>query len=99
MNTEPKLTHAAIRTHIGVYAVLEPGTHYDVINLAYREGHPMPVKGEYGFLQNGAKFVTCVDAVKVAYNCGQLLWTPQDPAYKLLPSDIWSTEPVTVDNM
>lgn len=99
MNSNPKITHAAVRTHLGVYAVIEPGEHYDAIALAHRERHPIPVKGEHGFLQNGSTFITAKDAVAVAYTSGQLLWTPQDSEYQLKPSDIWKTKELIVDNM
>lgn len=93
------LTHAAIKTRIGLYAVIEPAQHHDVICLAHREGHPVPIRGVKGFLQNGVKFLTSVEATSVACKSGQLLWTPQDPSYELQPADIWKVKTVLVDNM
>ena len=77
----------AIRTEQDTYEQYRPARHHDLIHRLISLGHPAPVVGEQGFIDDQAGFVTREEAAQIALDQGQITELHAPPS--LFSEDLW----------
>jgi hypothetical protein len=90
MRDKGTVVAAAIKSKVNgqVYSVPQPGRHHHVISKMAKEGLPLPIQGEQGFLLSDGSFVRRARAKMIAVRAGQLLPGVSGRS-KLYSEDLW----------
>ena len=85
-----KIVGVAIISHDGkVISLPKPNRHHNVIKLmACDLGHPTPIKGKQGFVNESGVFLDRIEAKKVAIKHNQLLERASN-LQELFSEDLW----------
>ena len=81
------ITSSAIRQGTLIFSIPAPARHHHIIHEMARQGFPLPIIGQQGFLDNKGNFHNREEAGKIALKEEQIrrLYTPPE----LFSEDLW----------